>query len=61
MNLQYVNQPVKQISQAMSQPISQSISLWPLAHQPSLSYSQSVSNCARQPVNWSEVLKEVSL
>ena len=42
MNLQYVNQPVKQIliSQAMSQPINQSISLWPLANQPSLSYSQ---------------------
>ena len=46
MNLQYVNQPVKQISQAMSQPINQSISLWPLANQPSLSYSQSVSNWA---------------
>ena len=43
MNLQYVNQPVKQISHTMSQPINQSISLWPLANQPSLSYvSQSV-------------------
>ena len=43
MNLQYVNQTVKQISQAMSQPVIQSISLWALANQPSLSYSQSVS------------------
>ena len=49
MNLQYVNQTVKQISQAMSQPIIQSISLWALANQPIVCHT--VSQSVIEPVN----------
>ena len=52
MNLQYVDQPVKPISQLKSYPVKQSVCVT-VSQSVYQSYCQLVSNWASQPVNWS--------
>ena len=57
-----VCQPASQANWSGNKPANQSINLWLSVNQFIChTVSQSVSNWAHQPVNWSEVLKEVSL